>query len=151
MPNMPSNNRLLVYCGLLILCSANMALFCSYKLNASTSNTYSSRTVLSLLDTTTAATPPPPHPQETYKTKAQRMTKNRIERLKGPDGPKFTVLVTGAAGFVGMHTALALKEMGMTPIGYDNVNEYYSIQLKESRIQELKQHDVEFVRWALVL
>jgi UDP-glucuronate 4-epimerase len=86
------------------------------------------------------------HPQETYKFKSQPMTNERIKHLKGPNGPKFTVLVTGAAGFVGMHTALALQELGMTPIGYDNVNNYYSVQLKESRIDELKRRNINFVR-----
>ena len=60
-----------------------------------------------------------------------------IKKLKGPDGPKFSVMVTGAAGFIGMHTAIELNQMGMTPIGYDNVNKYYSVELKESRIKEL--------------
>ncbi|KAG7350479.1 NAD-dependent epimerase/dehydratase [Nitzschia inconspicua] len=86
------------------------------------------------------------HPQETYKYTTSPMTKERITHLKGPNGPKYTVMVTGAAGFVGMHTALALKELGMTPIGYDNVNEYYSIQLKESRIKELEKQNIDFVR-----
>jgi UDP-glucuronate 4-epimerase len=81
-----------------------------------------------------------------YKETSRRMTKRRIETLKGPDGPKFSVMVTGAAGFIGMHTAIQLKEMGMTPIGYDNVNQYYSVELKESRIQELTKRDIAFVR-----
>ena len=55
-------------------------------------------------------------------------------------------MVTGAAGFVGMHTSIALKNLGMTPIGYDNVNEYYSVKLKESRIRELKKNGIDFVR-----
>lgn len=74
------------------------------------------------------------------------MTEDAIARLKGPDGPKYTVLVTGAAGFVGMHTALALQELGMTPIGYDNVNEYYSIDLKHLRINELEKRGIAFVK-----
>jgi dTDP-4-dehydrorhamnose reductase len=134
----PYNNRLLVYCGLLILVSANMAFVFLSKINGSQLD--SSSTMLSFFDNG------PVHPQETYKQKAERMTPERIAHLKGPNGPKYTVMVTGAAGFVGMHTALALKEMGMTPIGYDNVNEYYSIKLKESRIQELKEHGIEFVK-----
>jgi UDP-glucuronate 4-epimerase len=87
-----------------------------------------------------------PHPQETYKFRSEPMSQERISFLKGPNGPKYTVMVTGAAGFVGMHTALALKELGMTPIGYDNVNEYYSIELKESRIKEMQKHNIDFVR-----
>ena len=86
------------------------------------------------------------HPQATYRQRSRQMTKRRIEKLKGPDGPKFTVMVTGAAGFIGMHTAIELKRMGMKPVGYDNVNEYYSVELKESRIEELKKRDIPFVR-----
>jgi len=88
----------------------------------------------------------PSHPQAKYKEKSRRMTKNRIEQLKGPTGPKFSVMVTGAAGFIGMHTAIELKKMGMSPIGYDNVNQYYSVELKESRIRELKKRDIAFIR-----
>jgi len=94
--------------------------------------------------------PPPPtvlHPQETYTQRMSGdMTPEKMAKLKGPDGQKFTVLVTGAAGFVGMHTALALKRIGMNPIAYDNVNQYYSVQLKESRIRELEKQGIPFVR-----
>jgi len=86
------------------------------------------------------------HPQETYKQSNRPMTRRRIEELKGPHGPKFNVMVTGAAGFIGMHTAIALENLGMTPIGYDNVNQYYSVQLKETRIDELKKRNITFVR-----
>ncbi|KAL3943808.1 MAG: hypothetical protein SGBAC_002137 [Bacillariaceae sp.] len=85
------------------------------------------------------------HPQETYSTKP-KMTIAQMAQLKGPTGEKPNVLVTGAAGFVGMFTALELKKIGMNPIGYDTVNAYYSQDLKELRIQELKQHDVDVVR-----
>eukprot|EP00535_Pseudo-nitzschia_heimii_P002353 CAMPEP_0197192250 /NCGR_PEP_ID=MMETSP1423-20130617/24769_1 /TAXON_ID=476441 /ORGANISM="Pseudo-nitzschia heimii, Strain UNC1101" /LENGTH=430 /DNA_ID=CAMNT_0042645097 /DNA_START=162 /DNA_END=1454 /DNA_ORIENTATION=+ len=87
-----------------------------------------------------------PHPQAEYKRTSQRMTNRRIEKLKGPTGPKYAVMVTGAAGFIGMHTAIELKKMGMTPIGYDNVNQYYAVELKETRIEELKKRDITFVR-----
>jgi UDP-glucuronate 4-epimerase len=85
------------------------------------------------------------HPQETY-THRKKMTARQMAKFRGPEGPKYNVLVTGAAGFVGMFTALELKRIGMTPIGYDNVNPYYSTQLKELRIQEMKRNDIEFVR-----
>jgi UDP-glucuronate 4-epimerase len=87
------------------------------------------------------------HPQESYKYNPHLlMTPRRLAALRGPEGPKFTVLVTGAAGFVGMHTAMELKRLGMTPIGYDNVNAYYSTDLKESRVAELQRRDITFVR-----
>ncbi|VEU41040.1 unnamed protein product [Pseudo-nitzschia multistriata] len=86
------------------------------------------------------------HMQDSYKHKVKAITDDEVSRLRGPDGPKYTVLVTGAAGFIGMHTAIELKQMGMTPIGYDNVNTYYSTDLKESRIKELKKNGILFER-----
>lgn len=83
------------------------------------------------------------HPQAKYKSQPA-MTPSKMEELRGPDGPKWTVLVTGAAGFVGMHTALELKRIGMSPIGYDNVNSYYSTDLKRSRIAELESKNIPF-------
>jgi UDP-glucuronate 4-epimerase len=85
------------------------------------------------------------HLQDSYVHVVGQMTKPQMEHLRGPNGPKYTVLVTGAAGFVGMHTALELKRLGMDPIGYDNVNNYYSTQLKASRIALLKKHRIPFV------
>jgi len=85
------------------------------------------------------------HPQETYSLQP-KMTRDKMAQLKGPAGEKSNVLVTGAAGFVGMFTALELKKIGMNPIGYDSVNAYYSQDLKELRIQELQQHDIPVVR-----
>lgn len=69
-----------------------------------------------------------------------------ISFLRGPHGPKYAVLVTGAAGFVGMHTAVELKRLGMTPIGYDNINDYYSSELKEKRIDLLNQRKITFIK-----
>jgi UDP-glucuronate 4-epimerase len=86
------------------------------------------------------------HPQNLHLLNTPAMTPERMEQLRGPQGPKYNVLVTGAAGFVGMHTALELKRLGMTPIGYDNVNAYYSVELKQKRIQELRKQHIEFVR-----
>jgi UDP-glucuronate 4-epimerase len=48
-----------------------------------------------------------------------------------------TILVTGAAGFIGFHVAKALLERGETVVGVDNFNDYYDPQLKEARIGEL--------------
>lgn len=50
------------------------------------------------------------------------------------------ILVTGAAGFIGMHTALRLLERGDTVVGIDNLNDYYDPQLKLDRLQQLKPH-----------
>ena len=51
-------------------------------------------------------------------------------------------LVTGAAGFIGFHLALALKKRGDAVIGVDNFNSYYSPQLKRLRQEELKKAGV---------
>lgn len=48
-----------------------------------------------------------------------------------------TVLVTGAAGFIGMHTARALLDRGERVIGIDNLNAYYDPALKRARLAEL--------------
>ena len=47
------------------------------------------------------------------------------------------VLLTGAAGFIGMHTALALTARGDQVVGIDNLNSYYDVRLKEARLREL--------------
>ena len=48
------------------------------------------------------------------------------------------VLVTGAAGFIGMTTALRLLERGDEVVGLDNLNDYYSVQLKQDRLARLQ-------------
>ena len=47
------------------------------------------------------------------------------------------VLVTGAAGFIGFHAARALMARGDTVTGFDVVNDYYDVSLKEARLAEL--------------
>jgi UDP-glucuronate 4-epimerase len=47
------------------------------------------------------------------------------------------VLVTGAAGFIGFHVARALIARGDAVTGFDNVNAYYDVALKEARLAEL--------------
>jgi UDP-glucuronate 4-epimerase len=46
-------------------------------------------------------------------------------------------LVTGAAGFIGFHTALRLIEAGYEVVGLDNLNDYYDVSLKEARLAQL--------------
>ena len=48
------------------------------------------------------------------------------------------VLVTGAAGFIGMHLSLKLLQSNFNVVGIDNLNEYYDLQLKLSRLEKLK-------------
>ena len=52
-----------------------------------------------------------------------------------------TVLVTGAAGFIGFHTARALLARGVGVVGIDNVNDYYDPALKEARLAILQESD----------
>jgi UDP-glucuronate 4-epimerase len=47
------------------------------------------------------------------------------------------VLVTGCAGFIGMHTALALLARGRRVTGVDNLDSYYDVGLKEARLARL--------------
>jgi UDP-glucuronate 4-epimerase len=47
------------------------------------------------------------------------------------------VLVTGCAGFIGMHTAAHLLDAGATVIGVDNLDPYYDVALKEARLARL--------------
>src|ERR1700735_4518690 len=47
------------------------------------------------------------------------------------------VLVTGAAGFVGYHTTLALLARGEQVVGVDDLNTYYEVRLKEGRLARL--------------
>lgn len=51
------------------------------------------------------------------------------------------VLVTGAAGFIGYHTSVRLLERGDQVVGIDNVNDYYSVELKRARLARLAKYD----------
>jgi len=51
------------------------------------------------------------------------------------------ILVTGAAGFIGFHTSLRLLNQGIEVVGIDNLNDYYDVSLKESRLAKLKEFD----------
>lgn len=48
------------------------------------------------------------------------------------------VLLTGCAGFVGLHVARALLDRGDTVVGVDNLNAYYDVRLKEARLAQLR-------------
>ena len=50
------------------------------------------------------------------------------------------VLVTGAAGFIGAHTATRLLERGDGVLGIDNLNDYYDPALKRARLRRLRSH-----------
>ena len=50
------------------------------------------------------------------------------------------ILVTGAAGFIGMTASLRLLERGDEVVGLDNLNDYYDVQLKRDRLARLQPH-----------
>ncbi len=51
------------------------------------------------------------------------------------------IVVTGVAGFIGFHTAKALLARGEQVVGIDNLNDYYSVALKEARLKEIATHE----------
>ena len=65
--------------------------------------------------------------------------------MKKPNYPikRKNILVTGAAGFIGFHLCKQLINLGHNLIGLDNVNNYYSVQLKLDRLKCLGVDAVE--------
>ena len=52
-----------------------------------------------------------------------------------------TYLITGGAGFIGFFLSKSLLEQGARVIGFDNMNDYYEVSLKEARLTVLKEFD----------
>ncbi len=52
-----------------------------------------------------------------------------------------SVLITGAAGFIGFHLAHRLLNDGYSVVGIDNLNDYYDVSLKEDRLKQLESFD----------
>ena len=69
-----------------------------------------------------------------------------------------TILVTGAAGFIGMHVADRLMGQGHAVVGIDNLNDYYPVALKQARLNLLRErhgklftfHELDFADMAAV-
>ena len=55
---------------------------------------------------------------------------------------KERILVTGCAGFIGMHLCESLLDDGYNILGIDNLNEYYDPKLKRDRLKILKNYDL---------
>jgi UDP-glucuronate 4-epimerase len=55
--------------------------------------------------------------------------------------PSKTYLITGAAGFIGYYLSRNLLEQGCQVIGIDNVNDYYDVNLKYSRLNQLEPYE----------
>ncbi|MEH6917281.1 SDR family NAD(P)-dependent oxidoreductase [Priestia megaterium] len=62
------------------------------------------------------------------------MTYNQLDLNK-------TYLITGAAGFIGYFLSKKLLEQGCTVIGIDNVNDYYDVNLKHTRLEQLEPYE----------
>ncbi len=52
-----------------------------------------------------------------------------------------TYLITGAAGFIGSYLSKRLLDSGCKVIGIDNINDYYDVNLKYSRLEKLKEFE----------
>lgn len=63
-----------------------------------------------------------------------------MSNFKKYDGSK-KILVTGAAGFIGFHLSKRILEEGGEVIGFDNLNDYYEVSLKESRLEILNKYE----------
>lgn len=55
-------------------------------------------------------------------------------------------LVTGAAGFIGFHVSKRLLNDGHQVVGIDNINDYYDVKLKKSRLEKLESPSFTFYK-----
>ncbi len=65
------------------------------------------------------------------------MAASPAQRHPVPEPEPVKVLLTGAAGFIGMYTAERLLERGDQVVGADNLNSYYDVGLKQARLARL--------------
>tara|TARA_B100000965_G_scaffold327051_1_gene289723 strand:+ start:886 stop:1857 length:972 start_codon:yes stop_codon:yes gene_type:complete len=56
------------------------------------------------------------------------------------------ILLTGCAGFIGYHLTIRLNKLGHKVYGVDNLNNYYSVNLKKDRIKELKKNKLFYFK-----
>ena len=55
--------------------------------------------------------------------------------------PSKTYLITGGAGFIGFFLSKKLLDQGCRVVGIDNMNDYYDVSLKDSRLKQLASYD----------
>lgn len=55
-------------------------------------------------------------------------------------------LITGIAGFIGSKVAERLLEQGHKVVGIDNLNDYYDVRLKHTRLERIKHDELEFIQ-----
>jgi len=60
--------------------------------------------------------------------------------MTGVTKGKRTIMVTGAAGFIGFHLSVRLLEAGEAVVGIDNLNNYYDVSLKKARLEILTKY-----------
>lgn len=63
----------------------------------------------------------------------------RLEQTMNPIDSNKTYLITGGAGFIGFFLSKRLLEAGAKVVGFDNMNDYYEVSLKEERLRILKE------------
>ncbi|MDN6842955.1 MAG: GDP-mannose 4,6-dehydratase, partial [Staphylococcus equorum] len=56
------------------------------------------------------------------------------------------ILITGTAGFIGSHLAKKLIRQGYEIVGVDNINDYYSVQLKKDRLKSIGDNNFTFYK-----
>ena len=80
-----------------------------------------------------------PAKTQEYYSEPYDQVRERASAVASAAKGKRIVLLTGAAGFVGFHTALQLHEEGDAVIGLDNFNHYYDVRLKRTRARLLRR------------
>src|SRR5699024_12559814 len=60
--------------------------------------------------------------------------------LNIPQNTTKTYFITGAAGFIGFYLSKILLDSGRSVIGIDNLNDYYDVNLKQTRLDQLKEY-----------
>ena len=64
---------------------------------------------------------------------------------------KDVILVTGCAGFIGYHLCKNLLKKNLRVIGFDNINNYYDVSLKKSRLNNLEEQKTsEKSQWKFI-